>query len=239
MDNTLKNFYLEKNFGLFVGTLINNRPHSHYAFQVSVNFVDPLILTTNREKIAGAAFFINSKVTHKLESPDFHLTILINPLCSLGHKLRLTFGNTDVTALPEDLSHELKTLLESYCSRHLQFKDFIKKVTGVFQDFNGTPLYKSLNKEDSRILNALTYLDSNFDRVVSLNEIAALCSISETRFLHLFKETTSLNFRRFQLWNRLINSIPHLKELTITETAHMYGFTDSSHYCRPLQRRLD
>ncbi|WP_409050310.1 helix-turn-helix domain-containing protein [Sphingobacterium sp. 2149] len=68
--------------------------------------------------------------------------------------------------------------------------------------------------------------------MVSLKEIANICFLSETRFLHLFKEKTNLNFRRYQLWNKLIKSLPYLKEHSITDTAYQFGFTDSSHYSR-------
>jgi AraC-like DNA-binding protein len=58
------------------------------------------------------------------------------------------------------------------------------------------------------------------------------CHLSPTRFLHLFKEKTNLNFRRYQLWNKVVKSLPYLIKNSITETAYTFGFSDSSHYTR-------
>lgn len=75
-------------------------------------------------------------------------------------------------------------------------------------------------------------MDANFEKVLSLEEVAEKCFLSPTRFLHLFKEKTNLTFRRYQLWNKLIQSLPFLVKHSITETAHSFGFSDSSHYIR-------
>ena len=86
--------------------------------------------------------------------------------------------------------------------------------------------------KDDRIIRVLEFFEENFDRVYSLEEIAKMMHLSPSRFIHLFKEKTGLSFRRYQLWNKIIRSLPYLVTSTITNTAHTFGFTDSSHYSR-------
>ena len=182
------------------------------------------------EESLGRCFFINSKVIHELQSEDTQVTILVNPLSPIGHTMYLKYGGTDISIPSNELSTQLEVLLNKFDGMEISLTDFVKGVRDVLKNMKGSGIEERV--QDSRILKALHYLDQNFDRVVSLKEVAGLCALSETRFLHLFKEKTNLNFRRFQLWNRLIKSIPNLEKISITETAHMFGFTDSAHYSR-------
>jgi AraC-like DNA-binding protein len=86
--------------------------------------------------------------------------------------------------------------------------------------------------QDNRIIKAFEFIGNNFEKVLSLEEVADYCSLSSTRFLHLFKEKTNLNFRRYQLWNKLVKSLPYLTKNSIADTAYTFGFSDSSHYTR-------
>jgi AraC-like DNA-binding protein len=86
--------------------------------------------------------------------------------------------------------------------------------------------------QDDRIIKAFEFIDKNFEKVLSLEEVAEYCYLSPTRFLHLFKEKTNLNFRRYQLWNKVVKSLPYLMKNSITGTAYTFGFSDSSHYTR-------
>ena len=86
-------FHFDKNFGLFIGKLKENLYHKHYALQISISVKSNMELTIKGEnEILGNSFFINSKVEHKLISDSNQLTVLVNPLSSLGHQLYLQFG---------------------------------------------------------------------------------------------------------------------------------------------------
>jgi len=85
---------------------------------------------------------------------------------------------------------------------------------------------------DERIKKAIKYLEINFDRVISVKEIAEKCFLSESRFLHLFKENTGITYRKVQQWNKVSKSFSMLRNQSLTETAHQFGFTDSAHYSK-------
>lgn len=115
--------------------------------------------------------------------------------------------------------------------RKLNFEGFCSKIDDVLNEYQ-CYCDKIIHIEDDRIVRTLKMFEENYDRVLSLDEVSKNVYLSSSRFLHLFKKETGLSFRRYQLWNKLIKSIPHLVDNSITNTAYTFGFTDSSHYTR-------
>jgi len=225
-------FYFDKNFGLFIGQLTDNKFHKHYALQISVSTKSNMTLNVeNKTDIMSKAFFLNSKVKHRLICNDIQLTILINPLCAIGHQLLIKFGNAEQLKLNDNLSDELITLLDNYENKKMTFENLCISVSQVLTTYKCTCEQEN-HLQDDRIVKAFEFMDKNFEKVLSLEEVAKHCFLSPTRFLHLFKEKTNLNFRRYQLWNKLVKSLPYLSKNSITETAYTFGFSDSSHYTR-------
>ncbi|WP_428742177.1 helix-turn-helix domain-containing protein [Tenacibaculum sp.] len=225
-------FHFDKNFGLFVGDLTTNEFHKHYALQISVSEKPNMNLASKdgTEK-SGDSFFVSSRVEHKLLSPKTQLTILINPLSSLGHQLYINYGELNVSILETGFKNKLVSILSKFNTSEINFKELCTLVTDTLNEYQCSCKIEN-HSNDDRIIKALEFFDDNFEKVYSLEEIAEICCLSPSRFLHLFKEKTGLNFRRYQLWNKMIKSLPFLSVNSITDTAHMFGFTDSSHYTR-------
>ncbi len=225
-------FYIDKSFGLFVGKLTENKFHKHYALQISIAANSKMTLIVKNEgETSHNAFFLNSKIEHQLLSQSNQLTILINPLSSVGHQLHLNFENVKFQSLSNNLSNQLMAVLKRFESNEITFEKLCELVSRILQQYQCDCELENHLQED-RIVKAIKYMDNNFERVLSLEEVAAHCFLSPSRFLHLFKEKTNLSLRRYQLWNKVVKSLPHLKEHSITDTAYAFGFSDSSHYTR-------
>lgn len=225
-------FHFEKNFGLFIGKLTDNIYHKHYALQISVSVKTEMALSVkNDTEILGKAFFINSKIEHKLINESNQLTILINPLSSIGYQFHLEFEKSNFAILDKNLSNKLMETLNKFETSEINFKILCELVSQVLKEYQCTCESEN-HLDEQRILNAIKYMDTNFEKVLSLEEVAEKCFLSPNRFLHLFKEKTNLTFRRYQLWNKLIKSLPFLVKNSITETAYAFGFSDNSHYTR-------
>jgi AraC-like DNA-binding protein len=225
-------FHFDKNFGLFIGQLTDNKFHKHYALQISVASKSNFTLSVkNHSNNNGKAFFLNSRVEHKLICDTNQLTILINPLSAIGHQLYLKYGKSSHSTLNDNLSDELIDVLNKFERREITFENLCILTSQILTKYKcNCELDNHL--QDDRILKAFEFIDIHFEKVLSLEEVADYCNLSPTRFLHLFKEKTNLNFRRYQLWNKLVKSLPYLTKNSITETAYTFGFSDSSHYTR-------
>ena len=225
-------FHFDKNFGLFVGDLTTNKFHKHYALQISVSEKPNMCITfKDGTERSGDSFFISSRIEHKLLSSETQLTILINPLSPLGHQLYINYGKLKISTLEIDFKNKLINALSKFNTNKINFKELCTLVTNVLHEYQCSCKIEN-HSNDNRIIKALEFFNQNFEKVYSLEEIAEICCLSPSRFLHLFKEKTGLNFRRYQLWNKMIKSLPHLSANSITDTAHTFGFTDSSHYTR-------
>ena len=224
-------FYFEKQFGLFYGDLKDNKLHRHYALQISIKVDKKIVLKTEKQEYKQTNFFIPSRIKHQILTQEKQLIILINPLSALGHQLYIEFDSTKISFLSKNLNISLLKTLTSYEDKQITFENFCQKVKEILLDYECNCKNNNHFKED-RIMKAIDFMDKNFEKIFSMEQMADFCALSSTRFLHLFKEKTGLNFRRYQLWNKLIFSLPYLSSHSITETAHTFGFTDSSHYNR-------
>lgn len=64
-------------------------------------------------------------------------------------------------------------------------------------------------------------------------DVAAGLALSESRFLHLFREQMGIAWRPYLLWRRLLCAVTALASgITATAAAHQAGFADSAHLSR-------
>ena len=236
MNYTTQNkIHIEKDIGIFIGKFSDNVSHKHYALQISIALDDKFVIVDENKHINSfEVCLINSNVEHQFSSDQNCLIILINPLSELGHLLYTKYKNTPIVSLDQQLQ-QLVAAYRDYCKVDCDFQRLIHRINDYFLNFQCQCELEN-HLEDQRIYKAIGYLEQNTKRIVSLEEIANVCFVSPGRFLHLFKESTQLNFRRYQLWNRLIESLPYLKTNNITQTAHKFGFTDSSHYSKTFKQ---
>ena len=204
--------------------------HKHYALQISLTSAEDINITdSNNNQRTYTRCFINSSIAHQFRSSEICLFILVNPLSNIGYQLFKKYSKKEIVNLDEDFK-DLSVFFTAYLNQQFTFQDLVKQVSMNLKQFEESP--EKGNSLDDRIYDAVQYIERHIERVVPLDEIAGFCNLSQSRFLHLFKETTGLNFRRYQLWARLIKSLPYLKDHTITETAYQFGFTDSAHYSK-------
>jgi AraC-like DNA-binding protein len=71
----------------------------------------------------------------------------------------------------------------------------------------------------------------------SARALAAGAGLSESRFLHVFKESTGTPLRRYLLWLRLQRAAGlMLTEQSLTDAAFAAGFSDAAHMSRTFRR---
>ena len=92
---------------------------------------------------------------------------------------------------------------------------------------------QSPNKIDKRIKLVLAALENLDERQISADEFAHMVELSKSRFLHLFTKNVGLPFRRYVLWQRIINAVDEVRlGHDLTASAHAGGFADSAHFSR-------
>ena len=109
-----RKFHFQQNYGLFFGALNQNKPHKHYALQISMSLSSAFILTVDDEMIETNTCFINSNQKHQLINEGNQLTILINPISRIGYYLILKQREKQGFKLNTLFSNALKKALEKY-----------------------------------------------------------------------------------------------------------------------------
>lgn len=84
---------------------------------------------------------------------------------------------------------------------------------------------------DERILRSLARLGAAPGEEHSLASVAAEAKLSESRYLHLFKQATGVPFRRYRQWIRIGAATRAIaRGQSLTEAALAAGFASSSHF---------
>lgn len=223
--------YFENNWGLFIGSFVDNLPHKHYAVQLSIGLKSAIFI--NEENGVITEFencLIQSNVSHQLSCDTEHLLILLNPTSSTGHLLN-QFSEKKVTEFSFSIAEKLRQSSLRFLERESEFKTAVSEVRDLLKVF-ACECEEGNHFEDERVRAAVIYMEKNFDRVIPLKEIAEQCFLSESRFLHLFKEKTGITYRKSQQWNKVSRSFAMLRKQSLTETAHQLGFADSAHFSK-------
>lgn len=90
------------------------------------------------------------------------------------------------------------------------------------------------------IKKATTYIQENFDREISLNELASIAGFSPYYFSRKFKRETGLTPHQFLLSTRIDAAKYNLSNsnMTIKEIASSCGFEDESAFCYCFRKRV-
>ncbi|WBX75661.1 AraC family transcriptional regulator [Tenacibaculum ovolyticum] len=223
--------YFGNNWGFSIGQFEDNLLHKHYAIQINISLNTEIILTKKNNEIAEfKSFLIKSNVTHQLSCEKEHLLLLFYPTSPIGHYLN-QLSNNEISEFKHPILKELRKCGIDFLNEKINFENVVLQISSLLDVFKGECETENFYK-DERIKKAIKYLEANFNRVISLKEIAKICFLSESRFLHLFKENTGITFRKVQQWNKVSKSFSMLRKQNLTETAHQFGFTDSSHYSK-------
>jgi len=90
---------------------------------------------------------------------------------------------------------------------------------------------------DARVRQVLTLVHGRLDCPPTQAEAAKHVGVSASRLGHLFKQQVGLPMRHYILWLRLRRALTEaLAGATMTEAAHLAGFSDAAHFARTCQR---
>jgi AraC-like DNA-binding protein len=90
---------------------------------------------------------------------------------------------------------------------------------------------------DPRIARAIVRLNDFSSAAVTAADCAASVNLSQSRFLHLFKDQTSISFRAFRAWKRARHLLHFVNEdINLAHLAQDIGYPDSTHFSHSIRR---
>lgn len=91
---------------------------------------------------------------------------------------------------------------------------------------------KSYHSKYERLKPAIDFIEENFDKPFSIEQLAKLCNYSEPRFFSLFKETTGVTPIVYKHNTAIQHALKYLSEtsLSIEQISNKLGFSSSNYF---------
>lgn len=90
---------------------------------------------------------------------------------------------------------------------------------------------------DPRVAATVARLVENPERVMTAEDCAREAGLSQSRFLHLFKDETGVSFRAYRAWKRARHLLHFVNEdLNFAHLAQDIGYPDSTHFSHSIRR---
>lgn len=182
-------------------------------------------------RVEANAFAVWAKDVHFDAPAQGYTTVGVNPL----HRLFRAFTKIEsphVLPLRLEAFASLKPLMESALNGTLTHQRALQMFDGVLDITRPSlPLVTALDARAQLLMRTL------WDQPrCSLSELANVLNLSYHRASHVFVETVGVPVRTYQLWQKLYRaSAPLQAGKSLTEAAHIAGFSDSAHYSRAFQ----
>lgn len=227
--------YLRPGLLLATGEALDANVHSHHAIQVvwPVGACELALAGT----VEAGPVVVAAGVEHRLWMAQ-GLVMLVEPQSDWGEALAGYLGGQEsrcLVGLP-DLTGVLGGMTD------------LAVVLPILANALGWPAWEEAGQgsgpfTDDRVARLLGRLDDCF-RGHCLKpdhwraaDVAASLNLSESRFLHLFRDQMGIAWRPYLLWRRLLCAVNSMSRgCSATAAAHEAGFSDSAHLSRTFSR---
>jgi len=227
---------------IIYGNSLDAAPHSHHAIQV-IWPQSKSLCKLNKNDISGLTI-IDSATKHQLQMSAGWI-LLIEPKSDLGQALSTKLAGQPFKTFAPCFSTAIKPPTKT--------EDIGKLLAPLFQQLKLTKqslfnnmLFSNLSTvKDQRIQQLLTKLNQclHGDCIKPANwraaEVASQLALSESRFLHLFREQLGIAWRPYLLWRRMTCALQAIiNNTSATNAAHLAGFSDSAHLSRTFRKNF-
>ncbi len=200
---------------LYAGPGLGLQPHSGSVFCLAVGVDEPLTVRTDSATTVARTILIPPRVRHQLTVRGRLVSCYLDPASARTASCRELFGDPD--GIGEQHRAE-RALLD------------VPIDDSAARRWLDAAAPTQVQQMDPRIELVAKQIRDDPATAESAAELAATIGLSESRFLHLFRQETGSSLRRYRLWSRLTRAGAEIaagKSLTVA--AVEAGFTSPSH----------
>lgn len=222
--------WLKPGILILYGASLDAATHKHHALQII--WPTSNVHCTFEDQVISGPLIINSQVKHQLQL-DAGWVLLVEPKSDLGQQLLERLADRPAISIePIAPLHHERPAASDDPNQHLAP---LCDALGITLAFAGTNSEISDQRIQQLLSNLHNCLPDGCLKPASwrATDVAASLFLSESRFLHLFREQMGIAWRPFLLWHRMICAINAIiKGSSITDAAHSAGFSDGAHLSR-------
>lgn len=227
---TRNKFIVSRNAVLYRGLVDENRPHSHYAVQLTLGLNHPFLLVSEgREELCRTAVIQSNQIhTMSGRETDF-VFVLAEPLSPAGvfiHNVRTdTFGGDSI--FPENILRTAGCLIDQF-NGETPTDNLVSELLKLLGMEESPP-----RAGDRRVADIMHYIRDHIESSFTVPSLAKRVGLSESRLQHLFREHAGLPLTRYILWER-IKTVVQIAGGggDLTTAAVTAGFSDAAHLSR-------
>ncbi|MDV3126718.1 AraC family transcriptional regulator [Mycobacterium sp. 21AC1] len=201
---------------LYAGPGLGLEPHSGSVWCLVVGVDGPLTVTVSGQQIVARSALIPPRLTHHLALDGPMVSCYLDPAAEGAASCRQKF---DDFRGPIGVGHAAE-----------------RQLLTIPQDDPGASRWldaaapAALHPVDPRIELAAKQIRDDPAISVSAHDLAAAAGLSESRFLHLFRQEAGTSLRRYRLWSRLVRAGAEIAAgRNLTTAAAEAGFASPSH----------
>lgn len=211
------------------------RFHSHHAIQITVCLSGEFSLMTAGETLTGHALAVAADARHRFEAQGLIAFVFVEPESPVGRTLSAKlFSGRSLTRIDQPAFLREIAALRTALDEPAERDEMLAIARRALEHL--APV-TCLRRPDPRVEKIIDFASANLDRPLTLESASEGVHLSGSRLRHLFVEQTGLAFRTYLLWLRLIRAVQLYSEgLSLTESAHSAGFSDSAHFSRVFKR---
>ena len=209
--------------------------HTHHAIQLTLSFAGNLALTAGGETVAARRIAVATDTPHKFAADGLLGFIFVEPESRFGRALTETRLRGWPLAVVEHaaFARAAEPLREAF-EAHLSHGAMLDIARAALAALAGETV-PSL--PDERIRRVIGHAAAHPDLSLDAAAAGAGVYLSPSRLRHLFVEQTGLPFKTYMLWQRLVRALEsYAVGQSLTEAAHLAGFSDSAHFSRVFKR---
>ena len=208
--------------------------HTHHAIQLTLSFRGRLSLISGDVTIEGKQIAVATDTPHRFVADGLLGFIFVEPESRPGRALMEILAGRPMADIGDSAFARAAAPLRAAFDAPLTPEAMLAIARSAVAVLAGEAEPALPDERIRRIIaHAMTHSDLSLDRAAE----GAGVFLSPDRLRHLFVEQTGLAFKTYMLWRRLIRALEvYAGGQSLTEAAHMAGFSDSAHFSRVFKR---
>lgn len=224
--------HMDIGWGLFVGDAGDGEPHAHHAVQVLFADTPQWVWTATAGRQRYTGLVIGADVEHRLEPTTAPVMLLyVEPHSTPGRQLQHSL-NEGLLALDEEPMRVARRALGDVPTSAA----VAASVAVIVGDEAPSD---SLDVRDALMAQLIDSLPLTLPDRLTAARLAKQVGLSESRFLHRFRDHSGLPLRPFLRWRRLLTAMTQVMAgHSLTDAAVAAGFADAAHFTRTFRRHF-
>ncbi len=226
----LKYKFYSSNSSIITYTSIN-KEYSDNSLLLFLKYEKRIIGYIRKNQYKRVLKCINSlfkKLEKKNKVSPYIIKMRVLELLTVIGRLAIDFGNesSDIIKLKIQAERDIRqVMLLNDTKNFLTFniKNIMQKIKNLQED----TVVRSVNK-------AKLYINENYDKKLTLNEVARHVNVSSHYLSHIFKEVTKKSFKSYVIETKINNAQRLLlnTDLTIYQISYKVGYNDPNYFSR-------